>query len=91
VDFVVSNSDNLPAMVDVMKKEPVINALQPHDIVVAENGPTRGTQSLGEVLMSQTGVDIVGGRLIIKGSDKVRFFIDGEPAMQPPVFGGGGR
>ena len=91
VDLVVSNNNNLPELVEVTRHESVINPLRPHDIVMAENGSNQPTRSLGEALMSQPGVDIVNGQLIIKGSNKVRFFVDGEPVLQPPVFGSGGR
>ncbi len=91
VDLIVSNNNNLPDLVEVTRSESAINPLQPHDIVMAENSNNQPTRSLGEALMSQPGVDIVNGQLVIKGSNKVRFFVDGEPVLQPPVFGSGGR
>jgi len=81
MNFVVSNSNNLPETVEVIKKEPVINPLQPNDIILTSNTLGRGSASLGDVLMMQPGLDVVDGKLYVKGSDKVRFFIDGTPVM----------
>jgi hypothetical protein len=82
----VSNNNDLPTTIEVIKKDPIINPLKPNDVLLASNNGNQSTQSLSDLLISQPGVDIRDGKLYVKGSNQVRFFIDGTPVMAPPII-----
>ena len=87
VNFIVSANENLPSTVEVIKTESLVSAIQSTDIRVVNNSSScQATQNLAEVLLSQPGVDMRNGKLYIKGSDQVRYFIDGTPVMAPPAL-----
>jgi hypothetical protein len=86
INFTVSNNGSLPVYVELERKEPLLNALQPNDVKLANGSFNQATQSLADVLSLQPGVDVRNGKLYIKGSDQVRFFIDGTPVMAPAVI-----
>ena len=87
INFMVSNNNDLPTTIEVIKKDPIINPLKPNDIVLASNtSSSQGTQTLSDLLIMQPGVDVREGKLYVKGSDQVRFFIDGTPVMAPPII-----
>ena len=85
VNFFVSCNDTLPALVLETKPDPVIRALEPHDILLTNNDMGRATMTLSDVLMAQPGVDIYAGRLYVKGAE-VKIFIDGSPVLSPGLF-----
>ena len=87
VDLVLSRSETLPATVELEQQDPFITAVSSTGITLTENTFNQRTQSLGDVLSTQPGVDIINGRLYIKGSDQVRFFIDGSPVIGQAVIG----
>ncbi|HWB62358.1 MAG TPA: carboxypeptidase-like regulatory domain-containing protein [Chitinophagales bacterium] len=89
VNFKVSTNTGLPTIVQLEKDDKVIDVLNPNNIVLAGNCENRQTKQLGEILMQQPGVDVRNGRLYIKGSANVKFFVDGSPVMEPPVLEGG--
>lgn len=87
LDFYVSSAANLPDVVLVPKVEPLISAIRPTDITLANNdGRLQPTQQLSDVLAAQPGVDVKNGVLYVKGSSAVKFFIDGTPVMGPAVL-----
>jgi hypothetical protein len=87
VDLVVSSEESLPPEIEIERKEPLLTTVSPADINLTNNTLNQRTQSVGDVLSMQPGVDIVDGRLFIKGSDQVRFFIDGSPVMGQAIVG----
>ena len=87
VDMEVSNNNSLPLIVEVENKEPIISAVTSTDIKLANNSFNQRTQSLGEALSMQPGIEVIDGKLYVKGSDQVRFFIDGTPVMGQPIMG----
>lgn len=87
INFIVSNNDRLPGTVEVIKKEPVLTALAPNDIRITNtNFGDKGSRNLSDVLVSEPNLDVRDGKLYVKGSDQVKFFIDGTPVMAPPVL-----
>ena len=60
VDIKVSGDNDLPATVILPYVEPFINPLQPHDIIVTNNGADRAPQQLSDLLMSLTGYRRIG-------------------------------
>jgi hypothetical protein len=81
VDFMVSNDESLGPIVELNREEALFASISPAGINLTGNTYNQPTQSLGDVLSTQPGVDVIDGRLFIKGSDQVRFFIDGSPVM----------
>lgn len=87
VDVTVSNDSLLPDVVELESKEPMISSVASTDIILNNSNFHQPTRTLGEALGMQPGMDIVNGRLYVKGSDQVRFFIDGTPVMGNAVVG----
>lgn len=85
VNLLVSNNAELPAMVTLERSEPVISSVNSTGIRLANNSFNQPTQSLSDVLGNQPGVDVRNGKIYIKGSDQVRFFIDGTPVIGQPT------
>jgi hypothetical protein len=88
VNMPVSNKEDLPAKVIVPYTEPMINTLEPNNnVMITETGRT--PQNFSDVLNAQPGMEVKDGRLFIKGSDQVKYYIDGTPVMVRPVLTGG--
>jgi hypothetical protein len=85
VNFFVSSNDGLPQLVEVENKEPLISAVTSTDVQLSNSNFNQPTQSLSSVLSMQPGVDVRNGKIYVKGSDQVRFFIDGTPVMGQPA------
>ena len=66
-------------------KENNFSSVTSNDIKRTNSSFNQPTQSLNDVLSTQPGCDVRDGKIFIKGSDQVRFFIDGEPVMGPPT------
>jgi hypothetical protein len=86
IDFSVSNNNMLPQVVYVEQKAKVISSISPTDIMLGNNENNQPTRSITEVLSQQPGMDVRDGKLYVKGSSMVRFFIDGTPVMGQPTF-----
>ena len=85
IDFTVSNNNSLPPKVVLETKENNFSSVTSNDIKRTNSSFNQPTQSLNDVLSTQPGCDVRDGKIFIKGSDQVRFFIDGEPVMGPPT------
>ncbi len=85
INFAVSSNNSLPPKVILETKENVFSSVTSNDIKLTNSTFNQPTQSLNDVLSQQPGVDIRNGRIFIKGSDQVRFFIDGTPVMGTPT------
>ncbi len=85
MNFIVSNNNTLPATVEVVKTEQVFNPLEANKRLYAENTLHEPTRDLSEVLAMTPGVDVKDGKIYIKNSDQVHFFIDGSPVMAPAM------
>jgi hypothetical protein len=81
VNFVVSSDPLLPATVELERKEPIISSVASNDIVLSNSSFNQPTQSLGEALNREPGVNVINGKIFVKGSDQVHFYIDGTPVM----------
>lgn len=88
VSFGVSNDAALAETVKVAYTEPMINGLEPNNnVMITESGKT--PQNFSDVLNSQPGMEVRDGKLFIKGSDQVRYYMDGTPLMVRPTLTGG--
>ena len=85
INFEVSNSNNLPPKVILETKENTFSSVTSNDVKLTNSTFNQPTQSLNDVISQQPGCDVRNGKIFIKGSDQVRFFIDGEPVMGPPT------
>lgn len=83
INFMVSNNENLPVNVELEMKENLMSSVSSTDIKVTENGGGNITRSLNETLSMQAGVDVQNGKIIVKGSNQVKFFVDGTQVMAP--------
>lgn len=86
VNFTVSTSEKLSEIVFVEKQEKLISSISPTDIMLGNSDNNQPTRSLNEALSSQPGVDVRDGRIYVKGSSDIRFFIDGTPIMGQPTI-----
>ncbi|MCW5907110.1 MAG: hypothetical protein KIS94_04570 [Chitinophagales bacterium] len=86
VNFKVSSNNFLSEVVTVAKEEKIISSISPTDVMMGDNRDLQPTRSLTEVLGNQAGMDVRDGKLYVKGSSEVRFFIDGTPLMGNPTF-----
>lgn len=84
VDFPVSNNKHLPQTVEVTKTEKIVSSISPTDVMLGHNNTNQPTRTITEALSQQPGMDVRGGKLYVKGSSEVRFFIDGTPLMGQP-------
>lgn len=87
IDYHVSDDCSLPFMVQVEQKENVMSSVTSNDIKLNNSNRHQPTQNLGDALSTHAGVDVRNGRLFIKGSDQVKFFVDGTPVMGPSSIG----
>jgi len=85
VNIIVSRANNLPPKVVLETKENAFSSVTSSDIRLTNSKFNQPTQSLNDLISQQPGCDVRDGKIFIKGSDKVRFFIDGEPVMGPPT------
>jgi|ERR1043165_635567 hypothetical protein len=85
VNFDVSTDNSLAAKVVLETKENTFSSVTSTDIKLANSTFNQPTQNLNDVISQQPGCNVLNGRIYIKGSDQVRFFIDGEPVMGPPT------
>ena len=86
VNFTVSNSETLSSTVFVEKQEKLISSISPTDVMLGNSENNQPTRSLNEALSNQPGVDMRDGKVYVKGSSEVRFFIDGTPVMGQPTI-----
>jgi hypothetical protein len=85
VDFEVSKDNSLPPKNILETNENTFSSVTSSDIKLSNSTFNQPTQSLNDVMSQQPGCDVRDGKIFIKGSDQVRFFIDGEPVMGPPT------
>lgn len=78
-------SDSPITLLRTYEYEP-FNKIEKGDVVMNANKQQQPTKSLSEALEVQRGVDFRNGKLFIKGSDNVKFFIDGTPILGSPSF-----
>jgi hypothetical protein len=83
INFMVSNNENLPITVELELKENLMSSVSSTNIKVSENAPGNMTRSLNETLSMQACVDVERGKVIVKGSNQVKFFVDGTQVMAP--------
>lgn len=85
INLNLSNSTTLPELNEVKAEENIITANPSNDILISTNKNNQPTRSLNDVLSTQPGMDVRDGNVYIKGSNQVRFFIDGTPVMGSPA------
>ncbi len=83
INFMVSNNENLPITVELELKENLMSSVSSTNIKLSENAPGNITRSLNETLSMQACVDVERGKVIVKGSNQVKFFVDGTQVMAP--------
>lgn len=85
-NFAVSNIDSLPAVVELERTDQLFSGSAPTGITMKNDDRNQPTRQLSEALSMQPGMDVRDGKLYIKGSSDVKFFIDGTPIMGQPVL-----
>lgn len=85
VNMTVSNSNELGNVVELKNENPRLSSVEKNDIRITGASRMQGTQTLSELLSQQPGIDIWDGKIYVKGSSDVKFFIDGTPVMGAPV------
>jgi len=85
INLSLSESNELPQVV-YLDLPPNRIAETSNDIKLNNNNSHQPTQSMSDALSNQAGVDVRNGKLYVKGSDQVKFFIDGTPVMGQPSF-----
>jgi hypothetical protein len=85
INFVVDGDNTLPQKVILPTNQNYLSSVSSTDIRRDNSSNNQPTQSLNDVISQQPGCDVRNGRIFIKGSDQVRFFIDGEPVMGTPT------
>jgi hypothetical protein len=85
INLPLSEASNLPDVV-YLDIAPNQIAVTSNDIKLSNNNNHQPTQSLTDALSNQAGVDVRNGKLYVKGSNQVKFFIDGTPIMGQPSF-----
>ncbi len=85
VNMAVSTDSSLPPKVVLPTNENLFSSVTSSDIKLTNNTNNQPTQRLNDVLSQQPGVDVVNGRIFVKGSDQVKIFIDGTPVMGQPA------
>lgn len=86
IDFPVSKSNTLPEVVLVEQQQKLTSSISPTDVMLGHNSTNQPIRSVTEALSQQPGMDVREGKLYVKGSSEVRFFIDGTPLMGQPTF-----
>lgn len=84
IPIALSSSNALPPQVELDAPENITSSVMTNDVKLTASNNNQATRSINDVLSTQPGVDIRGGEIFIKGSNQVRFFIDGCPVMGPP-------
>jgi hypothetical protein len=85
INLPLSEASELPGIV-YLDIAPNQIAVTSNDIKLNNNNHHQPTQSLTDALSNQAGVDVRNGKLYVKGSNQVKFFIDGTPIMGQPFF-----
>lgn len=85
INFEVSGNNNLPPKVVLETKVNAFSSVASNDSKVTGNRNNQASQSINDLISQQPGCDVRNGKIFIKGSDQVRFFIDGTPVMGPPT------
>jgi hypothetical protein len=85
INFEVSSNNNLPPKVVLETKVNAFSSVVSSDAKVTGNRTNQASQSINDLISQQPGCDVRNGKIFIKGSDQVRFFIDGTPVMGPPT------
>ena len=86
VNLAVSSNNSLPQKVEITYDEYKLSSISNTNRRLTNNDFNQPTQSLGDMMSQQSGVDVRDGKMYVKGSDQVRFFIDGTPVMGPAVI-----
>lgn len=84
-NFTVSNDDSLAAIVEIPRTDALYSGSAPTGITLSNNNTQQPTRPLNEALSMQPGMDVRDGKLYVKGSGEVKFFIDGCPTIAPPA------
>jgi hypothetical protein len=87
IDIPVSSDALLPETVELEAKPNIMSSVSDTDIKLRNSNNHQPTQSLGDALSGHAGVDVRNGKLFIKGSDQVKFFVDGTPVLGQPSIG----
>ena len=85
-NFAVSNVDSLPAVVEIPRTDQLYSGSAPTGITMKNDDKNQPTRQLSEALMMQPGMDVRDGKLYVKGSGDVKFFIDGTPVIGQPIL-----
>jgi hypothetical protein len=80
----VSEDSSLPEVIFTPYTQPLINTTAPNNVQLNNSSNRQSTRSLSEALEMQRGVDVRDGKLFVKGSSDVKFFIDGTPILGQP-------
>lgn len=83
LNFLVSKNDGLPVTVQVVNAEKVFNPIQANSRIYANGAFQQPSRDLNDVLTQPSGVDVRDGKIYIKSSDEVHFFMDGSPVAEP--------
>lgn len=87
IEFSLSNDSGLPLLVELEKKQNLLSSVTKNDITLKNSNNHQPTQNLADALSSHAGVDVRNGKLYVKGSSQVKFFVDGTPVMGQPTIG----
>lgn len=85
-NFAVSNLDSLPATVEIPRTDQLYSGSAPTGISMKNDDKLQPTRQLGDALSMQPGVDVRDGKVYVKGSGDVKFFIDGTPVIGQPTI-----
>lgn len=85
IPITLSSDNSLPQQVQLAAPENITSSVVTNDVKLTASNNNQATRSINDVLSTQPGIDIRGGEIFIKGSNQVRFFIDGSPVMGPPA------
>lgn len=85
VDLTLSKDSTLPDIVLIDQSPNQIKETN-NDIKLNNNTNHQPTQTMTDALSNQAGVDVRNGKLYVKGSSQVKFFIDGTPIIGQPSF-----
>ena len=82
----VSEDSDFPEVVVTAYSQPLINTTSSNNVDLKNSTNRQPTRSLTEALEMQRGVDVRDGKLFVKGSSDVKFFIDGTPILGQPAL-----
>lgn len=81
----VSNDTTLPYLNTLNKHDQRLSALESHaDVRLTNSDNNQPTRSLTDALSNYPAMNVRDGKLVVKGSDQVRIFIDGTPVIGQP-------